>query len=107
MRRDHANDRRHDKTVSRGELIQPAEYPHALRTNTDLFVAFAQRGFDHVGVARIDSPAGKSNLTFVGAEMIGALGEHQIIPVQALLNRDEHRSRLVTVARKRLRRTEF
>ncbi len=97
--RDQSDHRRDNQPVTRGELIQAAEYSNACWIDADLLLAFAQRGSDHVGIGRIDPAAGKSNLTFVRAQMICALGQHQIVVILPFLDRDQHRRWFVTVAR--------
>jgi hypothetical protein len=40
------------------------------------------------------------------SQMIGTLGQNQIVPVCSLLDRDQHGGRSIAIARERLWRTE-
>src|SRR5438874_5732030 len=107
MRRDHADHRRDDQPIAGGELIQSSQYPDTLRTNADLFVAFAQRSFDYVDIVRIDSSTRKGDLPSMSTQMIGSFGQHEIVTVLAFLDRYQHSGGLVTVPGNRLRRASL
>src|SRR5438105_3382409 len=90
MRRDHADHRRDDQPIAGGELIQSSQYPDTLRTNADLFVAFAQRSVDYVAIARIDSSSRKGDLPSRSTQMIGSFGQHALVNVLRLLDTSQH-----------------
>ena len=77
------------------------------RNDADLFMTFAQGGGDQIGVSRMRPTAGKSDLSFVRRHVVAALGQHDVVAVGALLDRDQHRRRLQTVTRDDLRRARY
>ena len=62
-----------------------------------LTLAAAPATGEGVGIPRVDSASGKSDLSLVGGQMIGSSGKNQIFAVRPLLNRYKHRSGLVPV----------
>lgn len=70
----HADKRRHQKTITRLGLIQLAEDAHVAGMKADFLVALAQRRFLGAKIAGLDPPAGKRYLAAVVPHALGTLG---------------------------------
>src|SRR3546814_1594765 len=95
---DLADDRRHLEPGDRAIAIGRADHGDARRRQADLLLGFAQRGGGHVGIARIDAPAGKGDLAGMAAQRFGALGE-DYPRLGAVGRSEEHTSELQSLMR--------
>src|SRR4030095_8040957 len=85
--RDHSNKRRNDKIISRRHLIQSPQHAHVGGIDANLFVAFSQRCFQFTAIIGIDPTATEGHLPPMMIELLRSLGQHQVIPIVAFLDR--------------------
>jgi hypothetical protein len=86
---DPAYDRRHSIAGHGFVVGQAPERLHAIARQGDLFLGFAQRGSDRVGVLGLDAAAGKADLSWMVGQVGAALGKQHRQAVRAIDQRDQ------------------
>src|ERR1051325_7878205 len=75
-----------DQAITRHKLIQPPEHSDTVAADANLLVTLAQRRCRRVGIPRVDSAAGESDLSLVSGQMIGSSSKNEIFAVRPLLD---------------------
>jgi len=68
-----------------------------LGLEADFFLTLPQGCCHFTGIAGVNAPARKRYLAAMAAKVLGSFRQYQIIAVGALLNRHQHRRRLVII----------
>src|SRR3984893_9863074 len=101
--------RHFDDADDRGDLepgpghisIEPADHRDMVPRQPDFLLGLAQRRLSRIGVALLDASAGKRNLPGMRRQMRGALGQQHGHALGAVDERDQHRGRAQSGARRR------